>query len=244
MSWVGSAMAISAGIGALGSFAAGNTQAAGINAAGNTLRSTEGQIVGINQPYTSAGGTSLNTLMAGLNQGGQFNRAFTPADLVSNLSPGYGFQLAQGDQAIRNADTPSGGALGGAAVKDLMSFNQGLASTAYQQAFNNWNTTNNNIFSRLSQIAGMGLTAAGNETSAIGSLASGVAGSQAAAAGAKAGGIVGATNAIGGAGVPIAGLLSQGGSGVPGSFGEYGNNTGLYAPAGTPLVAGQNVGGD
>jgi hypothetical protein len=172
---------------------------------------------------------------------GQFTSGFTPADLTANLSPGYGFQLATGGQAIRNADTPTQGALSGGSLKDLMSFNQGLASTSYQQAYNNWNTTNNTIFGRLSGIAGLGQNAATNVGTAGTTLGTGAAQAGAAAGAAQAGGIVGATNALGGAAssVPLSYMMA--GNTGTGSFGAAGNNTGLTSGN---LVAGVNVGGD
>jgi len=158
---------------------------------------------------------------------GQLTSNFTPQDFLNNLDPGYQFQLQTGGQAIRNADTPGVGALSGPALKDLMSFNQGMASTGYQNAYNRFQTTNQNIFSRLSGIAGLGQNAAANVGTQGTQLGTGIAQAQAGAAASQAGGIVGATNAIGGSAVPLAYLLSgqqQGGLGAGSAAGVSGGN--------------------
>ena len=112
---------------------------------------------------------------------GFLTRQFSPADFLNNLDPGYQFQLQTGGQAIRNQDTPGVGALSGPALKDLMSFNQGMASTGYQNAFNRFTTQQNNIFSRLSAIAGLGQNAATQVGTSGTQLGTGMAQAQAAA---------------------------------------------------------------
>jgi len=153
---------------------------------------------------------------------GQLTSNFTPQDFLNNLDPGYQFQLQTGGQAIRNQDTPGVGALSGPALKDLMSFNQSMAATGYQNAYNRFQTTNQNIFSRLSGIAGLGQNAAANVGTQGTVLGTGIAGAQAGAAASQAGGIVGATNALGGSAVPLAYLMAgQGGGGTSSSIGNW-----------------------
>lgn len=155
---------------------------------------------------------------------GSLTSQFTPQDFLNNQDPGYQFQLQTGGQAIRNADTPGVGALSGPALKDLMSFNQGMASTGYQNAFNRFTTQQNNIFSRLSAIAGLGQNAATQVGTAGTSLGTGVAQAQAAAGGSLAGGIVGASNSIGNS-LMLSSLMNNnsggGGSSVPSVTGDY-----------------------
>lgn len=198
----------SAAIGALGSFGAASTQAGAQTQAANTQQNMFNTIVGQEQPFIQAGYGATSTLNRMLSPGGQLVSNFTPQDFLNNLDPGYQFQLQTGGQALRNADTPGVGALSGPALKDLMSFNQGMAATGYQNAFNRFQTQNTNIFSRLSAIAGLGQNAASNVGTAGTQLGGGIAGAQAAAGGSLAGGIVGGTSAIGQSAIPLAYLMS------------------------------------
>lgn len=70
---------------------------------------------------------------------GAFNptayKPFTLQDFY-NTSPAYKFQKEQGMQGVLNGSASGAGALSGAAQKDLMGFNQGLANTAWGNAFN------------------------------------------------------------------------------------------------------------
>lgn len=205
MSWIAVAIGGSAILGYLGSTSAANTQAGGQTQAAatqqqmfNTINSQEqpfiqsgyGATTGLNQLLGLAPGTS-NT--AGLNNG-FLTQQFNPATFLN--SPQYQFQLQQGGQAVRNADTPGMGALSGAALKDLTNFNQGLASSYYGNYFNMQQQLQNNIFSRLSGLAGLGQNAASNLGTAGTQLGTGIAQAQAGVGASMAGGIVGGTNAI------------------------------------------------
>lgn len=120
---------------------------------------------------------------------------------VSNwqqLSPAYNFQKQQGMQGVLNADTAGQGALSGAAMKDLIDYNQSAANTSFGTAFNQYQTQQGNIFSRLSGIAQLGQSAA-NNTGQQGTALAGQAAQSATNIGtAQAGGIVGSANAISG----------------------------------------------
>ncbi len=52
-----------------------------------------------------------------------------------------------------------GGAISGAALKDLTNYSQGAASQEYQNAFNRFETSQQNRFKNVSDVAGLGLTA-------------------------------------------------------------------------------------
>ena len=215
MSWVAAAIVGGAVIGAVGSNMAANKGQSSANKAVDTQAGMFNTIVGQEQPFIQAGygaTTRLNTL---LGTGGDPNAAgygsltsnFTPQDFLNNLDPGYQFQLQTGGQAIRNADTPGVGALSGPALKDLMSFNQGMAATGYQNAFNRFTTQQNNIFSRLSAIAGMGQNAASNTGTAGTALGQGMANAQLTGGAYGAAGTMGAFNALGGGANTLAGLM-------------------------------------
>lgn len=207
MSWVAVAIAGGAVVGAVGSNMAAGTQASGQQQAAQTQYGMFNTINQQEQPFIQGGYSSLNQLMGLMAPGGQLSRNFTPQDFLNNLDPGYQFQLQTGGQALRNADTPGVGALSGPALKDLMSFNQNMAATGYQNAFNRFQTQNQNIFNRLQGIAGLGQAAATQVGAAGTTLGTGIAGAQAGSAASQAGGIVGATNAIGGSAIPLSYLM-------------------------------------
>lgn len=225
--WVAGAIVAGGAIAAIGSNMAADKQANAQKQAAQTQADMFNTITGQEQPFMDAGkadlsrlqdllGTSGNTKAAGY---GSLNKPFTQADYLANQDPGYQFQLKTGAQALRNADTPGVGSLSGAALKDLMGFNQGMAATGYQNAFNRYQTQNNAVFSRLSGIAGLGQNAASNTGTAGVGLGTGIAQAQAAAGASQAAGILGGTSALSNSANSLAGLmfLNGGGSGMAGA---------------------------
>jgi len=67
--------------------------------------------------------------------------------------------LQQGQQANQRAANVGGGALGGNALTGLNQYTQNYAGNAYQNAFNNYQSQRQNIYSDLAGIAGIGQTA-------------------------------------------------------------------------------------
>ncbi len=130
------------------------------------------------------------------------------------LSPAYNFQKQQGQQGVQNAAAAGSGAMSGAALKDLTDYNQSAANTSFNNAFNQYQTQQGNIFSRLSGIAQLGQSSA-NNTGQQGTALAGQAAQSATNIGtAQAGGIVGSANAIsGGINNAIPWLTAGGGSG-------------------------------
>lgn len=128
---------------------------------------------------------------------GSFAKPFTVEDFYDYADPGYAFQLQQGTQGLLNSAGIGGSALGGAALKDLLKYNQDYAGTAYNDAFNRYQAQQGNIFSRLYQLTSLGQNAAagvGNQ----GTTLAGNAGQAISNAGSAAGaGIVGAGNSLG-----------------------------------------------
>ena len=220
---IGWAIAGGAAVGALGSILGGQEQASGQQAAANTQQNMFNTIVGQEQPFMQAGygattalsqllGTSPATGKGGTAgttglPGGYLTQTFQPTMQQLENYPGYQFALKTGGQALTNSMTPGVGAVSGPALKSLMGFNQGLAGTQYQNAFNNFQTQQNNIFSRLSSIAGMGQNAASNTGTAGTQLGTGIAGAQAGIGASLGGATVGASNAL--AGIPMSMLLGQ-----------------------------------
>lgn len=164
--------------GYMGSQAAGNaanTQAqAGQAAAQLQYQSTQNQLAqqmqmfNINQanqqPYMQQGagavgalgnalGVSGNTGAAGY---GSLTQPFNNAALAQTINPSYQFQLQQGMQSLQSSAAARGGLLTGQGAKDIANYSQGLASTNYQNAFQNYVTQQTNQYNRLSGIAQLG----------------------------------------------------------------------------------------
>lgn len=128
---------------------------------------------------------------------GSFTKPFTVEDFYAQQDPGYAFELQQGTQSLQNTASAGSGAFSGAALKDLLGYSQGFARTGYNDAFNRYQTSQGNIFNRLSDIAHLGQNAAAGVGSQ-GTALAGNAGQLTSNAGSAAGaGIVGAGNAIG-----------------------------------------------
>ena len=145
---------------------------------------------------------------------GYLTQQFDPSQVAN--SPAFKFSLQTGGQALRNADTPGIGALSGAALKDLMSFNQGTAQSYYNNYFNQFQSQQNNIFNRLSSLAGLGQNAAGNLGNQGAQLGTGIAQAQAAAAGSMGAAYSSALNNLGGSAM-LYGMLNGGNSGYDSS---------------------------
>ena len=215
MSWFAVGAIGGALIGAVTSKKAGDQQAESQRQAAATQQSMFDTINRQNQPFIQGGYLANGRLqqLMGLNgdtndpSTGYLSRGFSPQDFLENKDPGYDFQLKTGAQATRNADTPGVGSLSGAALKDLMGFNQQMAATGYQNAFSRYTTTQNNIFQRLHDIAGLGQASANNTSSAGTALGTGIAQAQAGAGASQASGTLGAGQSLAGGANSLAGLM-------------------------------------
>lgn len=217
---------------------AANTQAGAAENAQQISANEFNTITAQEQPFMQGGYNALANLQYGLGIGnpnsggpagapayGSLTAPFTQ-QMFQQMSPAYQFQLQQGQQGVLNADTASQGALSGAALKDLTSFNQNYANTAFNNAFNQYQTQQSNIYSRLAGLTQIGSSAAAN----LGAQGVQLAGQQAQSAQnigtALAGGEVGAANAYGGAlsSLGTLGMLTQNPYGylgtTPGYYGE------------------------
>jgi hypothetical protein len=194
-------------IGAGASMYAGSKQAGAANSATKSQQGMYDQTVANEAPYRDIGtgaatrlsdllGTSANKGAAGY---GSLTKGFTGQDYLNNQDPGYQFQLDQGQKALQNSQAANGGVLSGAALKDLIGYNQGMAATGYQNAWNRWNTQQNNTYSRLGSLAQLGESAASNQASGASTFAGGIANTITGAGNASASGAVGAANAATGA---------------------------------------------
>lgn len=163
------------------------------NASNNAL-TTAGNVYGQQQselsPYISAGAQGLSSLTSALAPGGSLatppslnlgSFSFDPSDLQD--TPGYQFQLGQGENAIKN-NAAATGTLGGNAAEALDSYSQGLAGTIYNNAYNqalqtygantssqvqNYNAAlsgQNSLYQRLTGLAGIGQNATNTDVAA------------------------------------------------------------------------------
>lgn len=87
-----------------------------------------------------------------------------PTAAEAAATPGYQFQLQQGEQAIDNGAAARGGLLSGNTLNAENAYGQGLAASNYQNtynnAFNTFNSNQANQYNRLASLAGVGQTAA------------------------------------------------------------------------------------
>lgn len=153
------------------------------------------------RPFLEGGYKGNNRLLELLGLGGDPNAqgygsankpfSFTPGDLTQ--TPGYQFQLQQGQEALDRRAAAGGGFYSGANLKAAQSFGQGLAGTTfdneYNRAFNAYQTNRANTLNPLQSLSGQGQTAANtsgaiqqNGTNALTSLLTGNANAQGAAA--------------------------------------------------------------
>lgn len=243
--WVAAAGVASSLIGANASQSAADTQAGAANNATQFSKDQWAQIMGNLQPYINQGtqantrlgdllGTSGNTGASGY---GQLTQGFTPQDFQANLDPGYGFQLQQGQQALQNSQAAGDGVLSGSALKGLMSFNQNMANTAYQNAYSRWNSTNTNTYNRLAGLAQLGQSSAAGAAASGVNLAGTVSNNMIGAGNAQAAGQVGVANALGGglsnAATGYYALNNLGSQQPTGSGGNLGWDSILYGTGGS-----------
>jgi hypothetical protein len=187
-------------------------------------------------PYREAGYGALNQINTMLPQ---FTKEFTSADLIRNLDPSYQFMLQQGLGATGQAMNVGGG--GSNVDLARQRFAQEYAKTGAQQAFNNYQSQQSNIYNRLSNLAGIG-QAAQSQANTLGSNTAnalsqlGIGGASALGAGQ-----VGAANAMAGAyggignALTLSSLLTpQGGGGIT-AGGATTMNPGL-SPYFTPVT--------
>jgi hypothetical protein len=168
-----------------------NLQPSGSSA---TQQGYQNYLNGLNSGSSTAGNSGYGT-GSGITQG-QFTHQFDANDLGTNLSPSYNFMLQQGLGSLQNSQAAQGGLVSGNALRGINDYAQNYASTGYQQAYNNYNTNQSNIFNRLSSIAGLGQTANQQSSSLAGTLAPSVANTIQGAGQAAASGIVGSNNAL------------------------------------------------
>jgi hypothetical protein len=204
----GVASVASAGINANAATSAAQTQASAANTASANQLAEFNQTKQQLQPFTTAGTNALSTLQASLGLGGggynllQANGinglTFQPTQAQLAATPGYQFDLAQGEQAVANSNAAQGTGVSGAALKGAANYATGLANNTLTTQQGIFQQNLGNVLSPLSNLVGTGENAAAT-TGQQGIQAVGAA-NQALIGGANAtaAGTVGSANAISG----------------------------------------------
>jgi hypothetical protein len=180
-------------------------------------------IQGNTAPYTAAGSSAMSGIlsMLGLGSNGGLGAGGTGGvndwkvqNAIEN-TPGYKFNLSQGQQAIKNGAAGSTG-ISSASLTGLNNYSAGQASNYWSQ-----------YLGQLGSVAGMGESAAlGSsqlQTGALGQLAGEVGSNMIGAGNAAAGGTIGSMNSI------VGGINGAAGYGYLGSLGG-GNGGYTYTP--------------
>jgi len=90
---------------------------------------------------------------------GSLSRDFSMADFQAD--PGYAFRLAEGQKALERSAAAGGRFLGGATLKALTRYGQGMGSQEFGNAYNRFQTNRSTRFNQLAAVAGIGQTANG-----------------------------------------------------------------------------------
>lgn len=186
---IGTAAAIAIGVGAAGSVAssaigastAGKAASTQANAADRAaqlqynlgeqqLQQNNSQFAQQQQniaPWLQSGQQALgqlSSLVPQLNQEeSQYGSFQAPTGAQAAATPGYQFQLQQGQQALENSAAAKGGLLTGGTAKALDQYSQGLADSTYQQTYNNafgqyqqnYNQFENSLSNQYNRLAGL-----------------------------------------------------------------------------------------
>jgi hypothetical protein len=124
----------------------------------NTTGKANALLESLFSPYTKAGAGTVDYLSTLLAPGGEFNKSFGTEDFQAD--PGYAFRMQEGQKALERSAAARGSVMGGAALKSLDRFSQGLASQEYNNAFNRFMQGREMRYNMLAGVSGMGLNAA------------------------------------------------------------------------------------
>jgi hypothetical protein len=184
--------------------------------------------VQLENPYNQAGLSATNQLNYLLGDGatpGTTSTAGGAGSLLSpfttqtfqQMSPNFQFQQQQGRNGVLNQAAGGQGALSGAALQGLTDYNQASSNNAFNNAFQQNQEQQSNIYSRLAGIANLGQSAASG-TAQTGTALAGTAANAAVAQGqALANGATGVASSLG-QGATNGAIWAQyggGGSSVP-----------------------------
>jgi len=188
-----------------GALLAAGQQQKGIQSGIQTQITEQEILAGLMQPYFGLGQQGVNSLNQNI---GALTKPFNPtmADLAA--TPGYQFTLGQGEQATANAYSGQGQGAGvtkgatamtpsGPGAKGAINYAENLASTTYQQQFQNYLGQNSQIYSMLSGEAQMGEQATAAYGGVSQNMAGAISGLQSAGGAAAGAGLQSGANALG-----------------------------------------------
>ena len=198
LGWVAGAMAVGAAANVYSSSVQADAAKSAANTQANAALTQQGNLLAAGQqaskqfdPYSTQGTTALSNLASN-------NAYFNNQDLNANLAPNYAFQLQQGQQGQNAANNATGGIVGGNAQKALQDYTQNYAGTAYQNAFNNYQTQRTNVLNNANQLAGIGQNAVQGSANAQLGIGTNISNITQGIANAQAAGTIGSANAISG----------------------------------------------
>lgn len=143
--------------------------------ANNALTQGSQTAQGYQQPYIGLGNLGTQGLTNDLSY---LTSPINMNQATLQQTPGYQFTLNQGLKAVNNQQSALGLGNSGAAQKAAASYATGLASNTYQQQFSNAVTNQQNVFSNLMGLTGIGQTASTTAGNAALGTASQIAGNQ------------------------------------------------------------------
>lgn len=122
-----------------------------------------------NAPFVQGGTAAYNALLGRLGLGGSggpntLGQVPTAADVMA--TPGYQFGLDQGQNALGRQLNARGMTNSGAQIKAAARYGTDYATTKYDNAFNNMQGANQQVYNQLTGAAGMGQASANNTASA------------------------------------------------------------------------------
>lgn len=120
-------------------------------------------------PYMNTGAAYSNALTSQLPS---LEQGFDPTMAQLQNTPGYQFELQQGQEAAQNGFAARGLGVSGAAMKGAANYAQGLAANDYSNLANIYNTNRSTTANILTSGAGLGLQSA----STLGSLGNSILG--------------------------------------------------------------------
>lgn len=159
---------------------AAETQANAANQASQLQQNMFNQTQANAQPWVQSGQAALSQLNSGTQPGGALTQqAYTPFTAAQfQQDPGYQFQLQQGQNALTNQASNTGG-MNSNNLKGLLGYSQGLANTDYQTALGNYmsqfqqgNAVRQQNFTDLSNLSQTGANAGqglGSQSASVGS---------------------------------------------------------------------------